>query len=123
MTDPHSIAVAAADDKTIHHGIEEEDNDDADERASISSSILDYYPSSSHRRRRPLPPVPDLRFEQSYLGSIAPANGVWWKIALITAKDQMLMPLLQGLGFNLVVVGWRSWNRGVRFHGAGLGGE
>jgi hypothetical protein len=118
-----AAAAAAADQKTTHHDIEGEDNDnDDDERVSISSSILDYYPSSS-RRQRPLPPVPDLRFEQSYLASITPANGVWWKVALITAKDQMLMPLLQGLGFNLVVVGWKSWNRGVRFHGAGLGGE
>ena len=74
------------------------------------------------RVRRPLPPLPDLRFEQSYLASIAPAKGVWWKIGLITAKDQVLLPLLQGLAFNLVLFGWRWWNRGVKFRGAGLGG-
>ena len=74
------------------------------------------------RVRRPLPPLPDLRFELSYLASIAPAKGVWWKIGLITAKDQVLLPLLQGLAFNLVLFGWRWWNRSVKFRGAGLGG-
>ena len=74
------------------------------------------------RMRRPLPPLPDLRFEQSYLASIAPAQGVWWKVGLITAKDQVVLPLLQGLGFNLVLFGWRWWNRSVKFRGAGLGG-
>jgi hypothetical protein len=79
----------------------------------------DHYP---WHRRRPLPPLPDLRFEQSYMASIALANGVWWKILLITIKDQMFMPLFQGLGFNLALSGWRWWNRGVKFSGAGLGG-
>jgi hypothetical protein len=96
-----------------------DDSEDEEDKASISSSILDY-----HQPRRPHhqhPPIPDLRFEQSYLASIKSADGVWWKIALITVKDQMLLPLLQGFGFNLVVFGWRRWNRGVRFAGSGVG--
>ncbi|RPB11438.1 DUF1770-domain-containing protein, partial [Morchella conica CCBAS932] len=68
-----------------------------------------------------LPTLPDLRFEQSYLASIAAAEGVWWKIALITLKDQCLMPLLQGVGYNLFVMGFRVWNRGAKFAGAGVG--
>ena len=42
-------------------------------------------------RKRPakhFPPIPDLRFEQSYLQSIAKAE-TWWQIALITIKDQV----------------------------------
>jgi len=97
-----------------------DDIDEDDDRHSISSSIFGYHERPA---RRPLPPLPDLRFEQSYMASIALARGVWWKVALITLKDQVLMPLLQGLGFNLALFGWRWWNRGVKFSGAGLGGE
>ncbi|KAI5820034.1 hypothetical protein BZA77DRAFT_302851 [Pyronema omphalodes] len=99
------------------HGID----DDDDDRASISSSILDF--DYVRPPRRPLPPLPDLRFEQSYLASLAPADGVWWKIVLITLKDQVMLPLLQGVGFNLALFGWRHWNRGVKFHGMGLGAK
>lgn len=46
------------------------------------------------QRTNNLPPLPDLRFEQSYLRSIANAD-TWWKILLITARDQVLArPLL-----------------------------
>lgn len=94
--------------------------DDDDDDASISLSLIDE-PSSGGGAR--LPTLPDLRFEQSYLASIAAAEGVWWKIALITLKDQCLMPLLQGVGYNLFVMGFRVWNRGAKFAGAGVGGE
>lgn len=42
-------------------------------------------------RRQNLPPLPDLRFEQSYLHSIANAD-TWWKVLLITARDQVSLP-------------------------------
>lgn len=116
------VAPSTAADTKIHvdhHGIDDSDDEDA---RSISSSIADYE-SGRRRGRKQLPPLPDLRFEQSYLASIAPAQGVWWKIALITAKDQLLMPLLQGVGYNLLVAGWKVWNRGARFSGAGVGGK
>ena len=74
------------------------------------------------RQRRPLPPIPDLRFEESYLNSIAAAHGVWWQILLITLKDQVLLPLLQGLGYNLLLIGWREWNSRVQWGGRGIGG-
>ena len=34
------------------------------------------------------PPMPDLRFEQSYLHSISAAES-WWRIAWITVRDQV----------------------------------
>jgi hypothetical protein len=116
----HSIAPPTAAEATFDRRPRRyhDDLDSGDDRTSISSSVLDPPP----RQRRPLPPLPDLRFEQSYMASIAPAGGVWWKIALITLKDQVFMPLLQGLGFNLALFAWRWWNRGVKFSGAGVGG-
>ncbi|KAK7735881.1 hypothetical protein SLS53_007258 [Cytospora paraplurivora] len=40
------------------------------------------------RRFSHLPPIPDLRFEQSYLHSIQNAQ-TWWMIAWITVRDQV----------------------------------
>lgn len=40
------------------------------------------------RNKNQLPPLPDLRFEQSYLHSIAAAD-TWWKVVLITTRDQV----------------------------------
>lgn len=42
-------------------------------------------------RKRSLPPLPDLRFEQSYLKSIEHANG-WAGVAYITVRDQVRLP-------------------------------
>ncbi|KAH6610316.1 hypothetical protein Trco_000336 [Trichoderma cornu-damae] len=58
-----------------------------------------------------LPPLPDLRFEQSYLHSIASAD-TWWKV---------LMPLAQGILLNLALVGWQHWNKNARAHGDSIG--
>lgn len=114
----------AADTIKIHHdylGIDDSDAEDTRSTHSISSSIINHEPEG--RLRKQLPQLPDLRFEQSYLASIASAQGVWWKIALITLKDQVLMPLMQGVLYNLLVSGWKVWNRGARFSGAGVGGR
>lgn len=40
------------------------------------------------RRFSHLPPIPDLRFEQSYLHSIQDAKS-WWMVAWITTRDQV----------------------------------
>lgn len=120
------IAPPTAADTRIHDdylGIDDSDaSDNADTCSahSISSSAVNYEPG--RRLRKQLPQLPDLRFEQSYLASIASAQGVWWKIALITLKDQVIMPLMQGVLYNLLVAGWKVWNRGARFSGAGVGG-
>lgn len=78
------------------------------------------------RRRRAsrpsLPPLPDLRFEQSYLASI-PDGASYARIGYITVKDQVMMPLVQGLLWSLVVVGWRHWNRGASMAGQGIGAK
>lgn len=65
---------------TLSNG-EVDDIDDDDE--DIPYSVL--RPAS---RSYNLPPLPDLRFEQSYLRSISGAD-TWWKVALITARDQV----------------------------------
>lgn len=69
------------------------------------------------------PPMPDLRFEQSYLRSVGAAleEGRWGRVAWITARDQVIMPLAQGLLYNLALCGWQHWNRAARFGGASLG--
>ena len=73
------------------------------------------------RRRRPtLPPLPDMRFEQSYLASI-PRGASYGTVAFITIRDQVLLPLLQGTLWTLVLVGWRHWNKATRFQGSHLG--
>lgn len=48
-------------------------------------------------RRASLPPLPDLRFEQSYLASISHAE-TNWRVAYITIRDQVRPPLLLLVG-------------------------
>ncbi|PNS18267.1 hypothetical protein CAC42_7636 [Sphaceloma murrayae] len=71
-------------------------------------------------RRSNLPPLPDLRFEQSYLASIQHAD-TWQKVAFITIKDQVVMPLMQGMIWTLAVAGWRHMNRASKFSGQSVG--
>ncbi|CRK30283.1 hypothetical protein HYQ46_012276 [Verticillium longisporum] len=72
------------------------------------------------RRSHNLPPMPDLRFEQSYLNSLAKAQS-WQGVAWITTRDQVLMPLVQGVVYNLFLLGWQSWNRNAQIHGSSVG--
>lgn len=61
----------------------------ASDAGSIPSDIVD--PSRvirPVRRRHTLPPMPDLRFEQSYLASIKDAD-TWGRVAWITVRDQV----------------------------------
>jgi len=91
------------------------------EAASIPSDIID--PSRVIRpvaRRPRLPPLPDLRFEQSYLASLTGAES-WRRIAWITVRDQLLFPLIQGTLWTLALVGWRHWNQTARIGGNTLG--
>lgn len=71
-------------------------------------------------RRPQMPPLPDLRFEQSYLASIKDAQG-WQGVAFITIRDQVLMPLIQGMAWTLIVSGWRYANRTSKFSGQTVG--
>ncbi|EXJ83820.1 hypothetical protein A1O1_07447 [Capronia coronata CBS 617.96] len=72
------------------------------------------------RRRKSFPPIPDFRFEQSYLASIKNAD-TNWRVAFITIRDQVFLPLVQGIVWNMLMMGWRHWNRGSKFQGRTLG--
>ncbi|KAG5930386.1 hypothetical protein E4U42_001632 [Claviceps africana] len=72
------------------------------------------------RKSHNLPPLPDLRFEQSYLRSISRAD-TWWKVLLITTRDQVIMPLAQGVIYNLLLCGWQHWNQSAKLHGTTAG--
>ncbi|CZT18720.1 uncharacterized protein RCC_04564 [Ramularia collo-cygni] len=105
---------------TLDHSadiVSEAERADKDE---VPLSIL--RPLPEKKRQSPHLQLPDLRFEQSYLTSIRDAKG-WQDIAYITIKDQVLMPLLQGLGWTLVVAGWRYSNSTAKFTGTTMGAK
>ncbi|KAB5558185.1 hypothetical protein GE09DRAFT_1221314 [Coniochaeta sp. 2T2.1] len=102
------------------HPIHDEGIDDADH--GNGGEDIPYSVLRPRRRSANLPPLPDLRFEQSYLHSIANAD-TWWKIVLITARDQIVMPLAQGLLYNLAICGWQTWNKNVRLSGNSVGAK
>ncbi|KAL1968994.1 hypothetical protein VTN77DRAFT_828 [Rasamsonia byssochlamydoides] len=94
---------------------------DPSDAASIPSDIVDPSRVIKPVSRRPhLPPLPDLRFEQSYLASLQGADS-WQRIAWITVRDQVLLPLIQGTLWTLALAGWRFWNRNAQLHGNTLG--
>lgn len=68
-------------------GIDEEEEEDDED---IPYSVLKPIP-----RRRSFGPMPDLRFEQSYLSSIKEAD-TNWKIAFITIRDQVYYLKMEG---------------------------
>jgi hypothetical protein len=90
-------------------------------------------------RGKTLPPLPDLRFEQSYLRSIEKADS-WAKVAWITFRDQvwrpslgnalfaltnrfvqLVFPLITGTLWELGLSGWRYWNRSTQASGSTWG--
>ena len=71
-------------------------------------------------RHHNLPPLPDMRFEQSYLARIKHCQSAY-SVAWVTFLDHVIMPLTQGIIWNLAVFGWRTWNRGVKFQGSSVG--
>ena len=86
----HDLAPATAADKK--EAVELDQSPDADE---ISDVDADEVPASVLRptpRRPQMPPLPDLRFEQSYLASIKDASN-WRIVAYITVRDQVFMLL------------------------------
>ncbi|TVY55808.1 Uncharacterized protein LCER1_G001829 [Lachnellula cervina] len=95
--------------------LDDEEEDDEDEEEDIPYSVLKPVP-----RRLSFGPLPDLRFEQSYLASIAGAESNW-TVAYITVRDQVLLPLIQGTVWSLALHGWRFWNRSAKLSGQGAG--
>ena len=65
------------------------DEIDDEEEEDIPYSVLKPIP-----RRQSFPPLPDLRFEQSYLASIAGAE-TWGRVVYITVRDQVCLPSFQ----------------------------
>ncbi|KAL2753318.1 hypothetical protein ACRALDRAFT_1072163 [Sodiomyces alcalophilus JCM 7366] len=108
---------------SIHHDDEFDPDRRYDGDETEEDEDEDYIPYSvikPRRRAAHLPPMPDLRFEQSYLNSISKAD-TWGKVAWITVRDQVMMPLLQGVLYNLFLLGWQSWNRNAQIHGSSVG--
>lgn len=62
---------------------DEEASDLADDDDDIPYSVIEPTP-----RKSTMPPLPDLRFEQSYLASIKGVESPW-KVAFITVRDQV----------------------------------
>ncbi|KFY89721.1 hypothetical protein V500_05535 [Pseudogymnoascus sp. VKM F-4518 (FW-2643)] len=91
------------------------DGSNIDDEEEYSYSVI-----RPTRRRQSLPPLPDLRFEQSYLASIAGAE-TYQMVAYITIRDQVILPLLQGTMWTLALQGWRHWNRGTKLSGKNAG--
>ncbi|TVY84893.1 Uncharacterized protein LSUE1_G000326 [Lachnellula suecica] len=96
---------------------EEDGIDGHEDEDDIPYSVLKPTP-----RRAEFPPLPDLRFEQSYLASIEGAD-TRWKVAFITIRDQVLMPLLQGTVWTLALHGWKFWNRNAKLSGESSGAK
>jgi hypothetical protein len=76
----HTAASEASLDK---YAYDYDEGIDASEEEDIPYSVLKPTP-----RRASFGPLPDLRFEQSYLASIAGAQ-TRWKVAWITVRDQV----------------------------------
>ncbi|KAK5090819.1 hypothetical protein LTR05_000996 [Lithohypha guttulata] len=111
--------------EVIHHDEDLEDDHDSSTNTSttstIPSDIIRPTPRPPRARTGQLP-LPDLRFEQTYLASIKNAD-TNAKVAYITIRDQVLLPLVQGIGYHLLISGWRYWNRGSKFAGESLGAK
>lgn len=72
-------------------GIDVEEDEDGEEEEDYEDSELyrsRIKPRPRRHHQQPLPPMPDLRFEQSYLHSIRNAD-TWWKVGWITVRDQV----------------------------------
>ncbi|KAI1823077.1 hypothetical protein F4861DRAFT_540380 [Xylaria intraflava] len=96
------------------------DIDDEDDDEDIPLSVLVRPRDAPRRRTQSFPPMPDLRFEQSYLHSISGAK-TWWGVAFITVRDQVMIPLAQGVLYNIALLGWQYWNRNAQMSGSSAG--
>lgn len=78
---------------------------------------------TGRRKIQPLPPIPDLRFEQSYRRAISVANGSPFWTTFITIRDQVLMPFTQGFLWAIIVLGYRFWGTKSAASGSLWGGR
>lgn len=116
----HDVNPSTAASTLIPADVHSPDLSDAeDDDSTIPSDIVQPLPRS---RRKSFPPLPDMRFEQSYLASIKNAE-TKTQVAIITIRDQILFPLLQGVLWNVMLAGWRHFNRGAKFQGETIGAK
>ncbi|KAM0820650.1 hypothetical protein AB5N19_06470 [Seiridium cardinale] len=117
VKEPVRVAYPGPDDDTVHPHLDDDEAADsiADDESEIPISVL-----RPHRRRQDFPPMPDLRFEQSYLHSIEDAQS-WGRVAWITVRDQIMMPFAQGILYNLAICGWQFWNKNAQYSGSTVG--
>jgi len=108
VSDDHEHDVHDLDDTSSH----------TSDTSTIPSDIVRQRPRQSPGGHRL--PLPDLRFEQTYLASLKNADTTG-KVVYITIRDQVLLPLVQGVGYHLLISGWRYMNRGSKFTGQTLG--
>src|ERR1700694_1211480 len=80
-------------------------DDDTVSEVSLDESTHDVSPK---RQRPQLPPIPDLRFEQAYLKQLEAAKGSVLWIIIITIREQVLFPGVQGFLWALTMSGIRS---------------
>jgi Autophagy receptor ATG43 len=108
----------------LHHLSQRHHSEDEDDDETVSEISLEDspHPSSSSKPRRPnLPPIPDLRFEQSYLKQLEAAKGsVMWMI-IITIREQVLFPGVQGFLWALGLAGIRTLRTRQAESGRGVG--
>lgn len=84
----------AASEKVLYEQVADPDHEPSEvDTASIATDIIDRPALRPIPRRRDLPPLPDLRFEQSYLASIRDAE-TWQRVAWITIRDQVWIEVL-----------------------------
>lgn len=90
----HDINPSTAASEKVPVTVEETTLDADSYSSSLAGSDIDDEEEYSYniirpaRRRQSLPPLPDLRFEQSYLASIADAE-TYQMVAYITIRDQV----------------------------------
>lgn len=93
--EPVRLEQIALDDGSIDEEDEDEDEDEDEQEADEEDEKLYHSRITPRpRRRHQFPPMPDLRFEQSYLSSIRNAD-TWWKVGWITARDQVRLFFLR----------------------------
>ncbi len=87
----------------IHLDDESDDEDPSDGPEAVPAS---------HRERRAGgllngQPIPDLRFEQTYLASLRRTDLSWYSIFRVTLIDYLMFPMFQGLLWTLAVASLR----------------
>jgi len=120
--DLHRLSQYQQHQQPSHHRLGEEDIADDETASEISLEDSPGPTSASKPQRPPRPPIPDLRFEQSYLKGLEAAKGsVMWMV-IITIRDQVLFPGLQGFVWALGMAGLRTLRSRQAESGAAWGG-